>query len=202
MRRLGSIASDVVRDRRRTSGRSPSSSPPSTSEVRTLRKRIAAAREAIVRDRQLNGMDIRIAWKTVDAINTDPTNPLFGYSWLSAEAIADWIGPDDNGRRCNEATIWRGRKRSIERGHIVCVRRGGRGVTDMYGLPPDLASSQSQDSPLTLRVRKPDLASSQGNPSYDPKDKSHGSKETAAEREQKRRKMRSVIDRFKAEVEP
>lgn len=97
-------------------------SRPFPRDVKALKKRIAQAKEAIMRDHALNAMDLRIAWKIVDAICTDPTNPLFGHSWLSGEAISDWICTGENGQRCNESTIWRARKRIIERGHAQ-IRR-------------------------------------------------------------------------------
>ena len=195
MRQAGSVAAKVVRGARRD-GKAVVSRP-FPRDVKALKKRIAQAKEAIMRDHALNAMDLRIAWKTVDAICTDPTNPLLGHSWLSGETISDWIGTGENGQRCNESTIWRARKRIIERGHVVRIRRGGSGVTDLYGLPPDLANSQYQDIRLTLRTRNSDLANSQDNLTQDPKNNSLG-KETAEEREQKRRQMRELIERVRA----
>ena len=153
MKRLGRVVSDVVR--------SVQPAPAAGHELeRLLKVRIARVKEAIVRDRHLSGTEKSVGWKTVDAINTDPAHPLFGYSWQGAETVADWIGPDKQGRPCNESTVRRGWNRNIERGHIVRIRRGGTGQTDLFSLPPDRASSHGQQRPLTGRVRPPDRASS------------------------------------------
>ncbi len=77
MRQAGSVAAKVVRGAR--DGKAVVSRP-FPRDVKALKKRIAQAKEAIMRDHALNAMDLRIAWKTLDAICTDPTNPVFAHS--------------------------------------------------------------------------------------------------------------------------
>lgn len=133
-----------------------------------LRAEKAAAKEAIVRDRHLSRTEAAVGWKTVDAINTDPDNPLFGYSWYAADSIAEWIGPDKRDRPCNEKTVRTAWKRNMGRGHIVREPRGGTGQTDLYALPSDRASPPAQKEILTGQARPSERARSPGNTFYQP----------------------------------
>ena len=194
MRQAGSVITTVVRGAQ--DGKTVLSRP-LPRDVKAVKKRIAQAKEAIMRDGRLGDMDMRVGWKTIDAINSDRTYPLFGRSWLSAQTIADWIGPDRRGRPRNESTVRRAWSKCIKFGHIVRIRRGGRGTTDLFMLPADRASSPAQDEVLTVRVRPPDRANSHDNLPYYPKDNLLD-KETAEEREQKLWQMRELIERLRA----
>ena len=108
--------------------------------VDTLNKSRFAAIEAIMRDGHLSGRVNSVGWNTVDTINTDPSNSRIGSSWLAAQTIGDWLGPDRQGRACDESTVRRAWSKLIERGHIV---RMGRSKTVLFSLPSNRAGSRN-----------------------------------------------------------
>ena len=177
-----------------------------------LKKRIAVAKAAIVRDRRrLSRTDVSVGWRTLDSIQTKPKHPMFGFSWRGADDIAKWIGPDPQGRPCSERTVWACWKRLVAYGYLVRKRRGGEGVTDLFSAPSDLINSSGQKDCLTGSVHPSDLINSSGNLTYDPPQEESEAvevqsnllgKETAEEREQVARGMRELIETHKARVDP
>ena len=108
--------------------------------VDDLKKRRREREAAMASDRRVTDLDFRVAWLTLDMLNTNPDHDDFGKAWRSAETISAMAGCDgDSVLRC-----WR-RLRDLD--HLYRKQRAGR--TDHYMLdePPTLESGVGVEPP-------------------------------------------------------